>query len=77
MLFIQILIETLQEKYTINSSRIYATGISNGGIMTYRVGAELSHIFAAIAPVAAQIGGQVTPEEMLWQIPEPQYPARF
>ena len=53
---------------------IYVTGISNGGCMTYRIGSELSDIVAAIAPVAAQIGGQATEEEKLWRIPEPQYP---
>jgi len=72
--FIRSLIEHLQEKYTINSSMIYATGLSNGGIMSYYLGAELSDIFAAIAPVAAQIGGQATAQETLWQIPEPEYP---
>ena len=53
---------------------VYATGISNGGIMSYRVGAELSDIFAAIAPVAAQIGGQATEDDEIWQIPEPENP---
>ncbi|MBS3749247.1 MAG: poly(3-hydroxybutyrate) depolymerase [Candidatus Thermoplasmatota archaeon] len=72
--FIRSLIEHLQQKYTINSSMIYATGLSNGGIMSYYLGAELSDIFAAIAPVAAQIGGQATAQEDLWQIPEPEYP---
>jgi len=70
--FIRSLIEHLQEEYTINASRVYVTGISNGGIMTYRIGAELSDIIAAIAPVAAQIGGQATEEEALWRIPEPE-----
>lgn len=72
--FIRALILFLKEKYNINETRIYATGISNGGIMAYRVGAELSDIIAAIAPVAAQIGGQATEEEKLWRIPEPKYP---
>jgi polyhydroxybutyrate depolymerase len=72
--FIRSLIEHLQEKYTINSNMIYATGLSNGGIMSYYLGAELSDIFAAIAPVAAQIGGQTAVQEDLWQIPEPEYP---
>jgi polyhydroxybutyrate depolymerase len=35
---------------------------------------KISDIFAAIAPVAAQIGGQATIDDELWQIPEPDYP---
>jgi polyhydroxybutyrate depolymerase len=72
--YIKTLVEHLQDTYAVNSNMIYATGISNGGIMTYRVGAELSDIFAAIAPVCAQIGGQATAEEKMWRIPEPDYP---
>lgn len=53
---------------------IYVTGISNGGIMSYRLGAELSDIFAAIAPVAGSIGGQRSEGNPIWVIPEPKYP---
>ena len=55
--FIRTLIEKLQTTLVINSSRIYITGLSWGAIMTYRLGAELSDIVAAIAPVAGSIGG--------------------
>lgn len=72
--FIRSLYEHIIEKYSINTDMVYATGISNGGIMSYLVGAELSDIFAAIAPVAAQIGGQATVDDELWQIPTPDYP---
>src|SRR6185312_17062711 len=33
--------------------RIYATGISNGGMMAYRLACEASDVFAAVAPVSA------------------------
>lgn len=72
--FLRSLIEHIQDTYVIDETMIYATGISNGGIMTYRLGAELSDKIAAIAPVAAQIGGQATMEENIWRIPEPDYP---
>ena len=72
--FIESLITHLKQQYSINRSRVYATGMSNGGIMAYRLGAELSYIFAAIAPVVAQIGGQATEEEEIWRIPEPEHP---
>jgi polyhydroxybutyrate depolymerase len=72
--FIRSLYEYIENNYSINPNMVYATGISNGGIMAYRVGAELSDIFAAIAPVAAQIGGQATEEEKIWHIPSPENP---
>jgi polyhydroxybutyrate depolymerase len=72
--FIRALIGYLQEKYTINRNMIYVTGISNGGMMSYRLGAELSDIVAAIAPVAGSIGGKATEEDPTWCIPEPDYP---
>jgi polyhydroxybutyrate depolymerase len=40
----------------IDEKRIYATGFSNGGIMTYRLASELSDRIAAIAPIAASMG---------------------
>ncbi|MDG6229485.1 MAG: PHB depolymerase family esterase, partial [Candidatus Thermoplasmatota archaeon] len=63
--FIRQLIDHLQRHYPIDTKMIYATGISNGGMMTYLVGAELSDIFAAIAPVAASIGGQATEDDTI------------
>src|SRR6185312_7231325 len=33
--------------------RVYATGISNGGMMAYRLACEASDVFAAVAPVSA------------------------
>ena len=72
--FIESLYEYIENEYSINPNMVYATGISNGGIMAFRVGAELSDIFAAIAPVAAQIGGRATIDDELWQIPEPDNP---
>jgi polyhydroxybutyrate depolymerase len=55
--FIRVLIRKLQEEINIDSSRIYVTGLSGGALMTYRLGAELSDIIAAIAPVAGSVGG--------------------
>ena len=44
--------------------RVYATGMSNGGFMAYRLACEASDVFAAIAPVGAVLGvdpAQCTP----------------
>lgn len=50
--FIRAMIDDLKTNYNIDPKRIYATGFSNGGSMTFRVGRELSEIVAAIAPSA-------------------------
>jgi polyhydroxybutyrate depolymerase len=41
--------------HSVDGSRIYATGISNGGFMSSRLGCELGNRIAAIAVVAATI----------------------
>jgi polyhydroxybutyrate depolymerase len=51
--FTRAAIDDLSRRARIDSRRIYATGISNGGMMAYRLGAELSDRIAAIAPVEA------------------------
>ena len=49
--FIRNLVSELEGAYSVDASRVYATGTSNGGIMTHRLGCELSDVFVAIAPV--------------------------
>jgi len=51
--FISMLIDKLKAEYKIDPKRIYATGHSNGGIMSYRLACELSDKIAAIAPNAS------------------------
>jgi polyhydroxybutyrate depolymerase len=46
------LINQLEAEYSIDPARIYVTGISNGGMLAYRVGREMSDLVAAIAPIA-------------------------
>jgi len=53
--FVRALVERLRQDYNVDAKRIYATGLSNGGMMTHRVGCELSDVFAAIAPVAGAL----------------------
>jgi polyhydroxybutyrate depolymerase len=55
--FISALIDRLIRDYPVDPKRIYATGMSNGGMMTLRLGIELSNRFAAIAPVVATLFG--------------------
>lgn len=50
--FISKMIDKLKEDFNIDSSRIYATGMSNGATMVYRLACQLSDKIAAFAPVA-------------------------
>ncbi|MCS7138526.1 MAG: hypothetical protein NZ873_00505 [Crenarchaeota archaeon] len=54
--FIRKIVERTQADLKIDSKRIYVAGVSNGGMMAHRLGAELSEIFAAIAVVSGSIG---------------------
>ncbi len=53
--FSDALINKIQEDYTINEKRIYATGFSNGGFFSYRLACELSPRIAAVASVAGSM----------------------
>ena len=53
--FIAALIDHLIKGMNIDPKRVYVTGMSNGAIMSYRLGCELSEKIAAIAPVAGSI----------------------
>ena len=55
----------------VDAARVYVTGFSNGGMLTYRVIAERTGLFAAAAPLAATHGGRATAESPLWVTPEP------
>lgn len=72
--FISALIDELLASYAVDADRVYATGHSNGGILSHRLGAELSHKIAAIAPVAAAVGGRPSPNAPLIMPPQPTHP---
>ena len=46
------ILDDLASVINVDPKRVYATGLSNGGMMCYRLAAELSDRIAAIAPVA-------------------------
>jgi polyhydroxybutyrate depolymerase len=56
--FVRTVIGKLAESVPIDRRRIYATGLSNGGMMAHRLAAEAGDMIAAVAPVA---GGMVLP----------------
>jgi polyhydroxybutyrate depolymerase len=53
--FIDKLIKVSHERFSIDSTRIYIAGHSNGGFMAQRLAFERSHQFAAVAAVAASL----------------------
>jgi polyhydroxybutyrate depolymerase len=56
--FTEALIDFLSSEYNIDSARVYSTGMSNGGYMSFLLACQLSERFAAIASVT----GSMTPE---------------
>lgn len=53
--FLRMLVLRVAAQQPVNRKRIYATGISNGGLMAFRLGCDAADVFAAIAPVAANL----------------------
>jgi len=53
--FINALLDDLSARFPVDARRVFVTGFSNGASMSFRVGAELSHRIAAIAPVAGAL----------------------
>ena len=53
--FVRAIVADLQTLVTLDPHRIYATGLSNGGLLSQRLGCEASDVFAAIAPVAGTL----------------------
>jgi polyhydroxybutyrate depolymerase len=54
--FIREIVKSVTREVVIDNTRIYATGMSNGGMMSYRLACEASDLFAAIASVAGTDG---------------------
>ncbi|MBI2331319.1 MAG: dienelactone hydrolase family protein [Chloroflexi bacterium] len=53
--FVRAIIGDLQTVTNIDPKRVYASGMSNGGIMSYRLACEAADIFAAITSVSGTL----------------------
>jgi polyhydroxybutyrate depolymerase len=53
--FVRALLDDLAARQPYDPARVYATGHSNGAMMSYRLAAELSERIAAVAPVAGSM----------------------
>lgn len=62
--FISALVDDIARRQPIDRSRIYVTGMSNGGLMAHRIACEAPDLVAAIAPVEG-----VIPERTALQCP--------
>jgi polyhydroxybutyrate depolymerase len=54
--FVRDMLDDIERTFSIDPKRVYATGYSNGAILSQRLGCELSERIAAIAPVAGPMG---------------------
>jgi polyhydroxybutyrate depolymerase len=63
--FIDSVLRDISSQYSVDASRVYATGFSQGGAMSYILGAERPYTFAAIAPVAGVANVLGTPSRPL------------
>jgi len=54
--FTRALLDDLAQAVNVDPRRVFATGMSNGAMMTYRLASELSDRIAAIAPVGGPMG---------------------
>ena len=68
--FTEALIDELATLYTINLDRVYATGMSNGGFMSFLLACQLSEKIAAVASVTGSMT-QDTFNECNAQLPTP------
>jgi len=57
--FVDQMLTTLRQKFSVDNARIYSTGFSNGANFTYLLWAVRPQVFAAFAPVAARIAPSV------------------
>ncbi|MGI9519122.1 MAG: alpha/beta hydrolase family esterase [Pirellulaceae bacterium] len=53
--YLSAVIDQVNEQCQADASRVYFTGASNGGMMSFRIGCELADKVAAIAPVIANM----------------------
>jgi polyhydroxybutyrate depolymerase len=53
--FVNAILDGLSADFCVDQKRVYATGMSNGGFFSHRLGCELAERIAAIAPVAGGV----------------------
>jgi len=56
-------VASVSREFSVDKTRIYATGFSNGANFTYLLWAERPDVFAAFAPVAARLQPSIRPTQ--------------
>lgn len=54
--FVRALLDRIEQEWCIDTKRVFATGMSNGGFISHRLACEVSDRIAAVAPVAGVLG---------------------
>jgi polyhydroxybutyrate depolymerase len=72
--FVKQIIADVTEKFTIDTTKIFATGFSNGGMFVYKLATEMEPTFAKIAVVGGSIGGQESLSDTKKTIKHPSEP---
>lgn len=54
--FTRAIIDDISSRACVDPSRVYATGMSNGGFFSHRLACEAADVIAAVAPVAGVLG---------------------
>lgn len=62
-------IKKVSEEYQIDETRVYLSGFSMGGMMTYHAMNNISDYFAAFAPVSGYLFGSTTPNPSIRPLP--------
>lgn len=50
--FVRAVVAQVQRQYAVDAQRVYATGMSNGGMLSHRLACEMADVFQAVASVA-------------------------
>ncbi len=67
--FISAILDDLIRSGSVDRQRIYVVGLSNGGMMTYRLGIELGHRLTAIAAIIANLPANLAGKKPVRPIP--------
>ncbi len=62
--FLRALPAEIAASYSLDPMRVYSTGISNGGFMSFRLACDAADVFAAVAPVTANLSSDVATQCM-------------
>jgi poly(3-hydroxybutyrate) depolymerase len=63
--FLLAIVDTLDARYHIDRNRVYASGFSQGGVMSYHIACRYADKFAAVAPVSGRLQETCAPKRAI------------